>query len=221
MAITYPLTMPSVGGISALYWSLDNTVSETASDYSGARNFYDRDWMRWKAQVTLAAMNESDSRQWAGFFDSLKGGEGVFYLGPTLDGLPTGDLADDYGKVGGVSPNYYDAGAAASGVKVDTITTRNWSASGQTIPRGTWFQIGDGLHVTVEDEPIIALGEANPVFVPPLRQSHADGTLIETENPKGLFELDEENPVEFVFDKNGVCLPVTFTAIEAVKYFAD
>jgi hypothetical protein len=94
MAISYPLSLPTVSGIRAVEFRATNAVAYSASPFTFAGQAHAYPGQMWQADVTLAPMRDrADAEEWNAFLLSLRGQFGTFLLGDpnasTLRGTAT------------------------------------------------------------------------------------------------------------------------------------
>lgn len=159
----------------------------------------------WMARVGLIPMRGDDADKWTAFLLSLNGREGTFFLGDpgrrrprgTVQGSPVVDGALQTGK---------------------TLTIRGLTASATGIfKRGDYFQIGSGvlqrLHKVLRDVDADVNGKATLDIWPRLRESPADGEVLEVMDTAGVFRLSE-NTVDWEIAQN-LSYGFEFEAVEA------
>ena len=203
MSITYPLTMPSVGGIQKITFEHEASVSSVTLPFSLTTKVIDRGGKRFRAIVQLAPMSVKNAKEWAGFFMSLNGPVGTFWLGPTLDKTP------DVPAGGTPKVN----GASQTG---QTLITDGWYANNPAIlEAGDWIQIENHLYRIMKDSPSDAGSNATFDIWPHLRSSPPDDEPIIRTGAKGLFRLDGPSP-EMSYDQNHHIRAITFSAVEAI-----
>jgi hypothetical protein len=82
MAISYPLSLPTVSGIRAVEFRAVNAVAYSASPFTFAGQAHAYPGQMWQADVTLAPMRDrADAEEWNAFLLSLRGQFGTFLLG--------------------------------------------------------------------------------------------------------------------------------------------
>lgn len=202
MAITFPLTLPTVGGISEIEWNKESSVIAQESPFSKKIKVSDWGGKRHSAMVEVAPMHANDARKWEAFFLSLNGMEGTFWLPPTVDNVITG--------LGAGTPLVN--GGSQSGQE---LVTDGWDAS-QTgvLKAGDWMQVGNYLYRILEDEDSDISGNATFDIWPNLRSIPADNDPITITNPKGLFRVAAMPKLKY--DRNQHCTGFKFEAIEAI-----
>lgn len=181
MAVSFPLSLPSVKSQRALRWRPRAAVAEARSVFTFQRQQQVHAGMIWAVEVELPAMLRADAEEWIGFLLSLNGKEGSFLMGDPLGATPRGAATG--------TPVVDGAGQSGR-----TLATRGWS-TGVTgiLKRGDYLQLGSGsgthLHKVVADADSDGSGDASLEIWPALRESPSDGDPITVTNTVGLFEL--------------------------------
>lgn len=67
MAISYPLSLPSVAGIKNVNFRAVNTVGISASPFTYAQQVYKYEGQKWEAEVTLPSMQRENAEEWISF----------------------------------------------------------------------------------------------------------------------------------------------------------
>ena len=165
MALTFPLDFPSVG-IANINMRLKRAVAVSESIFSYDQQVHQFTGARWECEITLPPLSHSEARAVEAFITGLEGRKGTFRFGHPLH-TSTVTARND-----GVIP-----------VRSDSFTT-NGSAS--AITAGTYFQVGDYLHIVTADK---AYGAQTLHFQPPLRAELADATDLDFTLPKSLWRL--------------------------------
>lgn len=187
MAVSYPLSLPSVFHSSEVVVTPQDLVSRWDGPYDLSEQVYEFPGKRWEFAITVPPMAPRDSEQIVGFLLALRGSYGTFYLGDTSHRTP-------YGVASGAPT--VAAGCAA--MSTDLLTT-GWTPSVTGILKaGDWLQVGTGntcrLHKVVQDVNSDGSGNADVVVWPTLRSAYASGTAIITNNPVGVFYLKSNVP---------------------------
>jgi hypothetical protein len=128
MAISYPLSLPTVSGIRAVEFRATNAVAYSASPFTFAGQAHAYPGQMWQADVTLAPMRDrADAEEWNAFLLSLRGQFGTFLLGDpnasTLRGTATSCTV---------------TGVAGANTISATVP------SGETLLAGDYIQVGSG-----------------------------------------------------------------------------
>lgn len=127
MAITYPLSLPTVTGFRASELQPRTVVGVVASPFTGQQQVYAWPGQWWQWAIELPPMSEASAAIWAAFFLALNGPEGTFYLGPSVRKASAAALSHFY-KVG--------SGAVANS------TTLPLGAGLGRPNAGDWLQVG-------------------------------------------------------------------------------
>lgn len=191
MAISYPLTFPSVG-ISNISMRLKHAVAVSESPFTYDQKTYDWGGARWEAEVTLKPLTHSEAREVEAFLLGLRGMTGTFLLGhPLHTATPSSavSLADNAFK-GYTSLNL----------------------TGGTITAGSYFQLDDRLHILLEAK---STGSDTVCEInPPLRGSVTSGTALDFTLPVGKWRLASN---DIGWSTNASSLSnFTFAIVEAI-----
>ncbi len=206
MALSYPLTLPTVTGFRGAELTPVPVVGFNQSPYTGQQQIYEWPGQWLQFAVSLPPMKEAAAGEWAGFFMALHGSVGTFLLGPSIRKTPLGihtgtPLVKGASQVG------------------NSLITDGWTASQTGImKRGDWFQLGTGststLHRVVQDANSNGSGEATLEIWPAPRSSPADNAALTLTNPKGVFRLTGAIPE--AYNSRKICDGMSFTAVEAI-----
>lgn len=158
---------------------------------------------KWLATITLPPMKRADAQVWDGFFTSLNGPEGTFYLGDPKAETPLG-YAGGTPKVNGAS----QVGGS--------LVTDGWDASITGILKaGDWLQISNRLYKVKQDVNSDGSGNATIDIFPDVRSpAPADNETIITQSCVGIFQLIENTVPLFAYGPEGV-YEISFQAVEA------
>lgn len=205
MAITYPLTFPSIG-IRSMNIRARNVVGISASPFTGQQQVYKHQGQWWEAEVTLPPMKRADAEQVVAFLLSLNGVYGTFLLGDPANTSPRG--------VGTGTPLVYGADQTGSELITDGWTT---STTG-ILKAGDWIQLGSGsatrLYKVLADANSDGSGIATIDIFPSLRSSPADNAQVTKSSPKGQWRLSS-NDTNWSIDEASV-YGITFACVEAL-----
>ncbi len=181
MAITYPLSLPSVGLFARFSLTGQSANAESRSPFTFERQVQTHQGMLWLAGITLAPMKREKAEQWRSFFAKLNGTQGTFLMGDLGAKLPRG-IATGTPQVDG------------AGQTGQTLITKGWT-TGITgiLLEGDYIQIGTGLtsrlYKVLDDVDSDGGGLATFDIWPRLRESPADSATIVVNNAEGLFRL--------------------------------
>lgn len=209
MAISYPLSLPTVTGIAQIELRATNAVAYSRSPFTFAGQAHAYAGQMWQADVTLPAMNRASAEEWVSFLISLRGQFGTFLLGDpagatprglaaTLAGTPTVDGADQTGGTLGIT------GASRN--------KTNWLRAGDYIQIGTGT--GARLYKVLTDTNTNSSGDCTVDIWPHIRTAHPTGTSIVTSNAKGAFRL-ASNETSWSVNEASI-YGITFGAMEAL-----
>lgn len=180
MAITYPLSIPSVVSQRNIVIRANSTVGVSSSPFTADQQIYVHQGEYFEADVQLAPMKNADAEEWIGFLLALNGREGTFLMGDpgfALRGVGTGTPLVNGGSQTG-----------------KTLNTKGWTSSVTGILKaGDWIQLGSGssthLHKMVQAADSDASGNATLEIWPRLRTSPANNDALVISSAKGLWRL--------------------------------
>lgn len=180
MTISFPLSLPSVGGIRQITFRPLSMVGLSESPFTFEQQAYVHQGERWAADVVLSGMNRANAEEWIGFLLALNGREGYFLLGD-----PAGTAAR--GTWAGGSPLVNGAGQTGKTLAVDGLS------AGATTKAGDWLQLGSGssarLHKISQGGTANGSGQLTLDIWPRLRASPADNDAVTIASPQGVFRL--------------------------------
>lgn len=172
-----------VGGIKRIAWHAETAVTESRSIFSLVEQVFDFGGKRRSAEVFLSNMDVATAKQWRGFFLSMNGMVGKFYLQDTKDfrypvGAATGVPVVDSGN------------AALSG----SLLTTGWTINvAGIVLRGDEFSIDDRIYTVTADVDSDASGDATIPIWPTLPGVvPADSTSLDFgDDCRGVFSLEQ------------------------------
>lgn len=181
MAIIYPLTFPTVGGIASVKIIPKDINSETESEFSLNQNVFGHLGQGWGIIITSVPLARAQADEWIAFLLALKGIIGTFLFGDPFNTVPRG--------VGTGTPVI--AGGSQTG---EDINTSGWTAStGGILLKNDWLQISSGaaskIYKQLVDLNSDAGGLATLTLYPNVKTAFADLTSITVTSPKGLWRL--------------------------------
>jgi len=202
---TYPLNLPNPSHISGLRPIPNSVVGVATSPFTGSQEVQEHQGQWFNMAVNLRPLTGIEARRWAAFFTSLNGKAGTFVLQcqPVFKPL---------GPAGGAP---VVAGAAQTG---NSLMTSGWDANATVLLAGDYIQVGSlptpRLHMVRQDVLTDGSGNATIDIWPRLREVPADGSVIVTDNPGGLFRLtSNQNPWDI---ETGLIYGFSFNAMEAI-----
>lgn len=209
MAITYPLSLPTVSGIQSVNFMARSSTGITVSPFTFQTQVFRNQGERFEADVTLAPMKREDADQWNAFFLKLYGQFGTFLLGDPNASTPRGSASSSAGTP-------LVNGASQTG---DTLNIDGAPAS-QTgyLKAGDYIQLGTGLtsrlYKVLDDADSNGSGEVALTIYPDLRTSPSDNDAVVVSNAKGLFRLNSSTHQWNI--RSDSFYSMTFGAIEAI-----
>lgn len=202
MAITYPLTVPTVG-VTSLTWTNTNVSIISRSPFTLQGQVQNYPGQLRTASVSITDMMRDQADEWLGFLDALQGSRGTFLMGDPA-GVKAKGVATGVTRVRG-------AGQTGTTLLYNTNpvvpTTPNW------LRRGDWIQLGTGassrLYKVTQDSGTDASGFGMLEIWPALRTSPGNNATITRNNTVGLFRLSsgsysysEDNSCRYTIDFN-------------------
>ena len=174
MPISYPLSLPSSPGFTAVRMRAVNLTGRSKSTFTGQQQVTQWAGEWWEGEYELPPMTRADAEAWIVFLLKLRGGVGTMLLPPEKPARTA------QGTASGVTVN----GAGQTG------TTLAMSGSG-TLVAGDWIQVGTGATASLHKVLVGGtLGFTADIF-PRLRTPPSSGSTVVVSNAVGLFRLDE------------------------------
>ena len=178
---SYPLTFPTVSGITTQTFSLVRNVAVSTSPFTGQDQVFQHEGEFWATQVTFPPMLKDKAATIIAFLLQLRGRRGTFKLGDqdrkTIQGVATGTI-----RVNGASQT-------ANQVALDGFA----NSTNNVFKAGDYIQIGSYLYMVTEDVTSNGSGEANVRIEPALRQgieTIADDATVTYTNTTTIMRLD-------------------------------
>lgn len=203
MAITYPLTLPTVTGIASIEFRAVNAVAYSQSPFTFAGQSHAYSGEMWEADITLPPMKRAAAEQWLSFLISLRGQHGTFYLGDPDGKTPRGTVSTN---------TDVNAATGSAGNRTISLTI----TSGETLLAGDYIQIGTTanrtLHKVLAD--VTGTGSAQDVEIWPALRENKSSAGVNILNTTGKFRLASN---EQSWTANHVSTyGITFGAFEAI-----
>lgn len=209
MPITYPLTLPTAGGIKSIQFSARSVVGQSQSPFTGAQKTYEYPGQWFEVNVTLPPLKRVDAEVWNAFKLKLNGKRGTFLIGDPLGASARGSASTTPG-----TPLVKGAGQTGNTLIIDGLPL---SVTGY-FKEGDWIQLGTGstsrLYKNLTDVNTNGSGEATLTLWPNMRTIPNDNDVVVVANTVGLFRLTENASV-WDIDEAGT-YGITFSAIEAL-----
>lgn len=207
MAVTYPLTFPSVG-IKDSSFRLVRSTALSTSPFSFAQQAYNWGGEMWQGEVTFIPTRGTDEASIRAFMAKLRGRFGTFLYGDP-DFLALGVQGTNNGTP-------LVNGGSQTG---NELVTDGWANSEVVLKAGDYIQLGSALtsrlYMVVDDVTSDGSGNATINIEPALRNSPADNATITTTDAKGLFRLSSSE-VEWSSDYSSI-KNITIPFMEALN----
>lgn len=199
MAISYPLTLPTVTSPRVIELRTINAVAYAQSPFTFAGQAHAYQGQMWQADVTLPPMRRANAEQWVSFLVSLRGQYGTFLLGDTT-----------CATIRGTATSCTVTGSAGDNTVSATVP------SGQTLLAGDYIQLGSGATATLHKVLVDYTGTGSAADLeiwPGLRvdRSSAAATLS---SARGVFRLSTNQQAWTINEAS--TYGITFPAMEAI-----
>lgn len=209
MAITFPISLPSGGIVSARARHINN-ISMSRSVFTAETQKQRFQGERFEYDLTVKPQRYADAGAWRAALASLSGLYGTCLYGDP-DFLARGPVGANLGTP--------VVDGASQPIASETLDTKGWTPmTSRVLARGDFFQIGSGstarLHMVLADADSDSSGFATLDIWPRLRFSPADEAAIVVTGAKGVFELTSRF-TEYSSDQNSV-FAFAFTLGEAL-----
>lgn len=192
MAITYPLTMPTITGMSRISLRAINGTIVTRSPFTYKEQVQTFGAQRWEADISLPPMKRAAAETWIAWLMSLKGQRGTFYLGDPTGYMPRGSARD-----ADTIAVFNDPATFVPQNDTMYFDTNKNSVTGY-LKAGDYIQLGIGsdgtqhLHKVLQDVDTNENGGCEVVIWPNIRRAahKADNYAdIKVQNTTGIFRL--------------------------------
>lgn len=206
MTISFPLTLPTVTGLSDVRFTPKVAIATNESPFTLSQEHFVHSAQLLQYECSLPAMRFEAAREWTTFFLKLNGSEGTFLFRPSEvkahrgagTGTPVINGSDQKGRV---------------------LNTSGWTVSTTNILRaGDYISFGSGektrLHRILMDVDSDASGNASLDIWPLLRESPTDGASIDLTTLEGTFKIIGQPP-SIDSDPVDISRGISFTCREA------
>ena len=187
MAITYPISLPTSLGISAITLKAKTADAVSSSPYTFKQQVISHPGQRWEASVEIAHHTKNTSEPWIDALMSLKGKTGTFLLSDPNCLTPMGSAKTTPG-----TPLVNGGSQTGSTLNVDGLPV----SVSKYLKAGDYIQLGAGssakLHKVLVDVNSNGSGLATLEIWPNLRSSPADNDPIVVANCAGVFRLTDD-----------------------------
>ena len=178
---SYPLTFPTVSGVTTQRFSLVRTVAVSTSPFTGQDQVVQHEGEYWTTQIKFPPMLKAKAAVVIAFLLQLRGRRGTFKIGDqdrkTIQGVATGTI-----RVNGASQT-------GNQVALDGFA----NSTSNVFKAGDYITIGSYLYMVTEDVTSNASGEADVKIEPALRQgieTIADDATVTYTNTTTVMRLD-------------------------------
>lgn len=184
MAITFPITLPSVPATRNVKFDMLTTVGMSSSPYTLQQQAQEWPGEMWLVSASLPPIKDRNlAAPWQAALAMLRGRAGKFYFGDPAGKTPRGAL--------GGTPVVDGAGQSGK-----TLAIRGFTPSLIGVLKAfDYLQIGSGetqrLYVNLQDVNADGTGRVTIDIFPRLREAPADGAAIVFTNARGTFRLAE------------------------------
>ena len=189
---SYPLTLPTVTGVTTQNWGMERVISVTESPFTNQEQVFEHEGAQWKATFTLPPMKKESASVWLAFLMSLRGRRGTFKIGDqdrkTIQGVATGTILVN--------------GASQTGNAINLDGFAN--STNNVFKAGDYIQINSYLYMISADVNSNSSGEATVYVEPSLRSGIEvinDNTTVIYTNTTTVMRLDSN---ELNWDTNNV-----------------
>ena len=189
---SYPLTLPTVTGITTQNWGMERVVAVTESPFTNQEQIFEHEGAQWKATFTLPPMKKESAAVWLAFLMSLRGRRGTFKIGDqdrkTIQGVATGTILVN--------------GASQTGNAINLDGFAN--STNNVFKAGDYIQINSYLYMISANVNSNSSGEATVYVEPSLRSGIEvinDNTTVIYTNTTTVMRLDSN---ELNWDTNNV-----------------
>jgi hypothetical protein len=199
MAISYPLSLPTVIGIRSIELRAVNAVAYSQSPFTFAGQAHAYQGQMWQADITLPPMNAARAEQWVAFLLSLRGQYGTFLLG---DPLRT--------SLRGTATSCSITGSSGDNTVSATVP------NGETLLAGDYIQLGSASTTTIHKVLVDYTGTgaaADLEIWPAIRTDHTASSAT-LSNAKGKFRLSSNEQAWSINEAS--IYGITFGAMEAI-----
>lgn len=209
MAISYPLSLPTVTGVAQVELRAINAVAYSRSPFTFAGQAHAYSGQMWQADITLPAMKRDAAEEWISFLISLRGQYGTFLIGDPAAAIPRGLAAT---LAGTPIVNGADQTGGTLNIAGASRNKTGWLKAGDYIQIGTG--LNSRLHKVLTDTNTDNNGNCTVDLWPHIRTAPSNQASIITSSAKGLFRL-VSNETSWSVNQASV-YGITFGAVEVI-----
>ncbi len=199
MAISFPLSLPTVARVRSVELRAINAVAYSQSPFTFAGQAHAYQGQMWQADISLPPMRRTAAEQWLAFLLSLRGQYGTFLLGdPTCS------------SIRGTATSCSITGSSGDNTVSATVP------SGETLLAGDYIQLGSASTATLHKVLVDYTGTgaaADLEIWPAIRTTHSASSAT-LSNAKGNFRLSTNEQAWSINEAS--IYGITFGAMEAI-----
>lgn len=199
MAISYPLSLPTVTNPRSIDLRAINAVAYSQSPFTFAGQAHAYQGQMWQVDVSLPPMRRTAAEQWIAFLVSLRGQYGTFLLGDTT-----------CSSIRGTATSASITGSAGANTVSAVVP------SGETLLAGDYIQLGSAGTATLHKVLVDYTGTdaaADLEIWPAIRTTHSASSAT-LSNAKGNFRLSTNEQAWSINEAS--IYGITFGAMEAI-----
>jgi hypothetical protein len=193
--IDFPTQVPA-----SIILNMNDKVAATPGEFSTATQVLDWQLDAWDGELSWPQMKREDAQRVTAFLAEARGASCVFSLGNPLNVSPVG--------AGTGNPHVLGTNPTRS----TSLGTKGWKPfTFRLMKAGEHFQIGQRLHMALND--VNSDGGGNAIFTiwPRIREAPADGDPLILRSPKGLFRLASNKRTFEVSNDKVYAMGIKFT----------
>lgn len=200
--VSYPVDFPSDICVNGLRIVQRNVVEGTQSNFSLVSKTYAWSGESWQIEGSIPLLDQIKGRSYMAFVAKLKGRFGTFlYSLPNVITTPQGSW--------GGTPLVNGINQSGNTLNIDGLPVNITNVA----VAGDYINLGNHLHMVLENADSNASGETTLTIWPSLRESPADNSSVTYTNLKVLLRLSTDSPIDIDINKRYFC---QFKALEVV-----
>jgi len=209
MAITFPLSLPTVTGFMSIELSAESAVAISRSPFSYKSQIQVNQGRMWRAEVSLPIMERSKAEEWISFQLKLNGPEGTFFMGDPKGATARGSASSAPG-----TPVVKGGSQTGGTLIIDGLP----AATTGYFLAGDYFQLGTSassrLYKVLDNTNAGSTGDATIDIWPDLRSTPLDNAALVVSSPVTRWRLSR-NVATWSVD-TAAFYGITFSAEEAI-----
>lgn len=186
MAVTYPLSLPTAGGIAAITFTVRDAVAVSRSPFSYAQQVFSHGGQQWEADITVTPMSRVDAAEWVAFLTKLRGQFGTFLLGDPANATAQGSAATTPGI-----PLVAGGSQTGSSLNIDglPLSATDYLKAGDHIQLGS--TTSSRVYMVLNDVTSDGTGAATVDIWPSITTAPVDNAVVTVAGAEGLFRLSD------------------------------